>query len=516
MRLLNESWLDAYTKYTSSSDAPAIYHTWTAISTVAGALRNNVNIDLGYFTVSPHFYVCLVGPSGGRKTTAADIGMKFLEKIDGVRIKRDKITPERLIRFLGEDDIQIQNYIKSKTKKHTDNVVFKTNHTLFIYAPEFATLIGSTSYASSLQEILTRVYDGGTLEYSVVSQEDASIDNINLNLLACSTPEWLAKGISGDGIAGGFVGRFIIVSSMSYDALKLRALPILTKEQKELEHLLLCDLHNIAKMEGSFNLSDDVRDAYTKWFESGEYLKRENLEKGYFTRKPTHLLKLMMVLSAMDNASMEITLHHYERAHHLLATLESTLEDALMYIGASDELRIQQHIINLISERKITTYKQLVQGTRKFIKNLSMLQNVLNVLLVSGTIKKKVLNGENVFSLSTETQQTIDTKIKNIKSYSSVTPKQSTRTIIIPDTPLLSPELTLPTIVQESLTEAYNTRTAPTNTNTNTNTDTNTDTDADADSNVDSDSNTDSDIDDMDFELIEPTTKINKKTATVQ
>ena len=397
-----DNWFRAYIEYSQASDAPRLYHTWVGLATLAGAVRAHTYIDIGYSRLYPNLYVCLVGPSGGRKTTAADIGVNLLSHVDGIRIKRDKITPERIIRYLSEG-IDLKSIDDQKA-------TFDDTRNLFIYAPELATLIGTSSYSSVVIEILTRLYDNTPFEYSLVSQEDVKIEKFNVNVLACSTPEWLARGIDPDSIGGGFIGRFLLPTNTSYETIKFRALPKLTEEQLRLENMLINDLQHIATLEGEVRLDEESYREYSEWFESQAYMQDIVLDKGYFVRKPIHVLKVAMLLSLAASDDMIIHYQQYKAARSLVELLDKKVEDALLYIGATDELRVQQLILELL-EVKPRTYGELVGFTRKYTRSLYGLDNALNTLIAGKLIVKKATSKDVVFELEKDVKER---KIKEI------------------------------------------------------------------------------------------------------
>ena len=71
-----KNWVDSYLVYSSASEAPDKFHFWTAVSTIAGALRRRVWIPQNYFDWTSNFYIILVAPPGiVSKSTTISIGM---------------------------------------------------------------------------------------------------------------------------------------------------------------------------------------------------------------------------------------------------------------------------------------------------------------------------------------------------------------------------------------------------------------------------------------------------------
>src|SRR5207244_4986143 len=73
-------------------------HFWTAVSTVAGALRRRVYIDEGTFRWFPNFYIVLVGPPGTvKKSSVISIGARLLRDVPNINIGADCTTWQKFV-----------------------------------------------------------------------------------------------------------------------------------------------------------------------------------------------------------------------------------------------------------------------------------------------------------------------------------------------------------------------------------------------------------------------------------
>ena len=97
--------------YTRASESPDAFHFWTAVGTVAGALRRRVWIDMRHFQWTPNFYIILVGPPGiAAKSTSIRIGTDLLQSVDGVKFGPQSMTWQSLTKSL-EESIEYVRYI---------------------------------------------------------------------------------------------------------------------------------------------------------------------------------------------------------------------------------------------------------------------------------------------------------------------------------------------------------------------------------------------------------------------
>ena len=96
-RSIKGDWITAYLKYTENTEAPKSYHTWTAISCIAGALARKVYFEFGSDKKHPNFYIILVGPSGKvRKGLALGIGEDIFKQLN-LELAAEAITREALL-----------------------------------------------------------------------------------------------------------------------------------------------------------------------------------------------------------------------------------------------------------------------------------------------------------------------------------------------------------------------------------------------------------------------------------
>ena len=92
------NWIQAYMAHSAHSESPDTFHFWTAVSTIAGALRRRVWIDNKYFQWTPNFYIVFVAPPGiAAKTTTINIGMNLLRRVPGVHFGPNSVTWQALI-----------------------------------------------------------------------------------------------------------------------------------------------------------------------------------------------------------------------------------------------------------------------------------------------------------------------------------------------------------------------------------------------------------------------------------
>jgi len=309
------NWLDAYLVYTAESESPEEYHLWTGISAIAGALRRRVFYDMGYFILYPNMYIVLVGPAGRcKKSTAMRVGRQMLSGVPGLEFTTDSVTRERLIQDLSQ--------------------AFKDGQSaMTAYSSEFASLL--TSSGMDMVVFLTDIFDSPA-EWSHKTKAGGTnkIKFPFLNLEGATTPDWISKAMPLDTVGIGLTSRIIFVYQ---DTPRIRdPFPTLSTSQKTLGTLLIDDLSQIADISGEFTLTPEARAIYTDWYKERTVNPNTSGDprlSGYFERKPMHLLKLSIIVSAAKKSETIITGEDLTQAMILFDKVEERMPKVFASVG---------------------------------------------------------------------------------------------------------------------------------------------------------------------------------------
>lgn len=402
-----KDWIEAYVEYTAASEAPESFHRWTGISAIAGALRRRVSLNMGHFRWFPNFFLCFVAPPGiVSKSTTADIGMGLLRQVPGIRFGPNTVTWQALTASLAN----------SREDFPLPDGSFMPMSAVTLVASELGTFLQPGDKA--IINLLTELWDGRDTPFLKLTKKDGEEVIVNpwINLLACTTPSWIADNFDDYFITGGFASRILFVYGDHKRQLVAYPETRLGPEHARLERALIEDLTTISGMSGSFQLSNAAREWgiawYEKHFQSDSRLRQDRRFGGYFARKQTHLHKTAMVLSAARSNSLRI------------AEL-----DLIVANGWVTELEEQMlEVFQGMNREKITDFMGMVLGTirdagriaRDELYNVYMTQlgyttfaDCINGLLQAGLIKVNA-NGESV-TISYNGQQVEERIIRGTK-----------------------------------------------------------------------------------------------------
>jgi len=333
IRKCTTNWLDTYLEYTAFQEAPRKFHLWTGLSTLASAVKRNVKLPRGYFNIYPNLYVALVAPSGFTKTSAADISIKFLKEINKVELIEEKVTSWYILDYFS------------------DLTQAKGECCVTMYAPEMKTFLGDLNKAE-LVAMLTSFYGcpNSSSFRTKGNKGAATFKNICLNLLACSTPEWLTLGTTTDEIAGGFTGRFVYVFEDVPERSFAFPEDFITPQVQALRQPLIDDLKTIAELKGDFIITDQAKADYLVWYSNRDKECTDERLRGYYARKRDLIFKIAMLLSVSQDDSLLIDENVLEMTWTILSNIEIKMKAAFSGIVDDPSMKYKDMIVSQLAK----------------------------------------------------------------------------------------------------------------------------------------------------------------------
>ena len=318
MSRIYSNWITQYIEYTANSEAPPRFHYWTAVSSIAGALRRRVYFNMGRFRWYPNFFIFFVAPPGiVQKSTTADVGMEMLQEIDGINIGPASTSWQALVKALSE----------CQEEYPLGDGNYQPMSAMTIVASELGTFLDPRN--REMIDVLVALWDGKEGAWKKLTKMDGEELVINpwINLIGCTTPAWVAENFNAYFTGGGFASRSVLV--FADEKYRLEPYPFLTMMEgsDEVKIRLINDLTEISKMQGEYKLSKAAIDWGIEWYTEHYTKGHDHLEgekfKGYLARKQTQIHKTGMVLAAAASDSLIITKDHLKEAYNQLTELET-------------------------------------------------------------------------------------------------------------------------------------------------------------------------------------------------
>lgn len=386
-------WLKAYVEYASFSEAPKRMHFWTGVSTIAGALRRRVWLDMAYFKWCANFYIVLVAPPGiVSKSTTAAIGMDLLRRVPNVNFGPQVVTWPALVSAFAE-----------ATECFELNGEFHTQCALTLESSEFGNLVNP--HDRDMIDLLVTLWDskqGGFKKITKGSGTDV-VENPWINLIACTTPAWIAGNFPEYVIGGGFTSRCLFVYTDQKE--KYVAYPSLhvPKDITETQARLVQDLEHIAvNLCGGYTLSPEAIAWGTQWYEHHYKNRPIDLDDdrfgGYIARKQTHIHKLALVLAASQRDDLVITEGDLAISNKMVTDLEKDMPKVFSKIGRTEESVNAEKFISYIQIRKEVPYVEAYQFVHRYFPNVRDFESIVVGAIKAGFIQLKAVDGKTVLA----------------------------------------------------------------------------------------------------------------------
>ena len=358
--------VEAFAEYMGSSDAPKQYIKWAMLGVVAGALERKVWLvkdhDTGWY---PNLYLFLVGPAGSGKSTVAESAVSFLYELDGVDFLSDDINGASLFEDLRS--------IGARKKFSWMNDLYP-HSAATLFSSEASETFSAQYKNDGLITKLTSLYNGGLLGWhmkhgtgrSTLGGGRHTVLNPCINILACSTAQWLiTKCITKNDAAGGFGSRIILV--VAKEELRARNEWESASQPKDmnLRRDIIEDLRAVHKMQGPFHTSPCFRDAWSectrKYNAWKEMQASQGIMGGYQQRKLTQLCKVTMCLAAARRSDLVLMGKDLEDAWSMLNEIEPAMIEVLDELELSPEARLRREIIGHLrrTERQQVTKAEI-------------------------------------------------------------------------------------------------------------------------------------------------------------
>jgi hypothetical protein len=344
--------VDAYLRYTENTEPMQTYHTFCAISAIAGALERKVYLRLGHQDIFPNFYIALVGPAGwARKGTALDLIRPIIEEA-GIRTMSGAITMEKLSQKLKG---AIENY----TDPSDGEIKFQCAVTFI--SPELQVFLREKQV--DLLARLTDLYDcGATWSYDTKNQGTDYVQGPFFNILSATAPDWIRSMIPDPAVGGGFTRRFIWVVEDDK-----RTIPEPSID-KNLEAQLINDLQAISLLAGQAKFTEEAHKIFLDWYiqqdkdyREGKLAIADPRFSGYCATRATLLLKMSLVCSVSSSSSLWITPEHFYRAKSILEFAEKKMPRAFQSMGQAKYADAVEQIFAFILKRKRASKAEILR-----------------------------------------------------------------------------------------------------------------------------------------------------------
>lgn len=364
------NWLDSFMMWClPRSEATETYIYWSGLFTLASTIKRKLFIPkayMGSYDIYPNLYILFVGDAGKpRKTTTVGYAEDLLDNTPNIHRSTAAMSEEVLM---------------NKLAKSPDG-------SLTIRSTEFSSLYKTSR--EKMIEFLVDVYDGKkNHDYETLSRGLDHAENPCINLIAGTTPVWIAENLSEAAMGGGFASRCIFLYS---DGPRRRKLYYRDLDHKELDDIrtnLLQDLHHIEKeLVGEFFITDEAMDFMEPWYKSyADKRPDDHKLSGYIQRKHVHAHKLALLYHVSYSDDKVLTLSDFMAAIKILETVEKDLPKTFSSLGKNPYTVDMDNIKSYIIGKNRVTHKELLSHFYTAAAP-AMLEELVNALVQMGEIE---------------------------------------------------------------------------------------------------------------------------------
>ena len=351
-----KNWVESYLEYTYDTEPPRHFHLWASLSAISSALRKKTWFKFGRLRIHPNLYVVFVSEPGiSRKTQAISYEEEIVSEVSAIVTSADAITPQAML-----EDLEI-----AKAEEVISDGTVLTHNSLSIISGEFESFLGQKRDNTKMLVLLTDLYDCKIRPYRYRTKGAGTnvIASPFLSLLAGTTPESLASALPSTAIGGGLTSRISFVWADKKE--KKVDVPETSPELEELKKHLIYDLTTISRIIGAYTYTPESREWWKVWYNKYEELDPNRLCKdpvfrGWYSRKPTLILKVAMLLTAAKTDILTVGVAEFEEALAIIKSNERGMQKAFAAVGRSEVTPDVALVLQIIQRQRVISEKQLM------------------------------------------------------------------------------------------------------------------------------------------------------------
>lgn len=390
-----------YFEYVKDTEPPLIYHRWSLIASVGAFLGRRFYLPFGVGKILPNQYVMLIGNPGTRKSSAIKTAKRVLSGAGYNTFSAEKTTKEKFLLDLegltSEDDYLgkgkpaasrdpgIRDILSSLSLTADGETHDGIPREVFITADEFNEFAGTGNldFLSTLGALWD--WDDEDKAYSQRFKNSKSINiyQPTISIIGGNTHSSFQLAFPSAALGQGFLSRLILVHSEPSG----RKITFPKKPDDAVAIQLFEAFNRIRTTVKGPAVLDPAAERtldsiYRTWPELEDYRF-----KAYSTRRFTHLLKLVLVCTAL-RCSTTVTQADVILANTILTYTEQSMSKALSEYGNSRHAAAAHALMTALYEsRKLLKFEDLWKIVQRDLEKREMLTDLIRNLSEAGKIK---------------------------------------------------------------------------------------------------------------------------------
>ncbi len=375
-------YFDLYLEYVGKSEAPILYHRWTAAGIIGALIGRSCYIPFGHGRIYPNQYIQLMGAPGTRKSSAISIGKRLLKDAGYSRFAADRMSKERFL-------MEMVPHTEEELDQDLEFLQFDQASETFVVAEEFGDFMGPGNM--EFATMLTKLWDNqDSYTHPKIHGHSVVVDKPTVNILSGNTPQGLALTVPPEALGNGFMSRMIFVYAKETGIkITFPKKPSQELHDKLVEHLIFIK----ENVNGEICFDPDAETILDRLYT--EFIGIDDPRfTGYATRRFTHLLKLCLIFAVAEHR-LTVTKEDCLSANTLLHHTETKMPKALGEFGRSKYSDVSNIICDALSRADSPlSYMDLWKLVAKDLSKTTELADILKNLMAAQKVQVITIAGK--------------------------------------------------------------------------------------------------------------------------
>lgn len=333
---------EQYFKYVEHTESPLIFHRWSLLACVGAYLGRQYKLPFGDFNIYPNQYIMLIGDPGARKSTAIKLATRVIAAAGYDKFSAERTSKEKFLLDLEGAEEQIIEGL-------FEDVNLTEPKEVFITADEFNEFVGSSNL--EFLSLLGSLWDWDKVDapfkQRLKTSKSVSIYQPTISILGGNTHAGFQEAFPPQAIGQGFLSRLLLV----YGETTGRKIAFPEAPSTLLKSQLVERLQEMKqRVVGTASITPKAEGMLKTIYHSFEGLEDARF-KHYSTRRHVHLLKLCLIIAAM-NLKTTIGAEEVLVSNTLLTFTEHKMPNALGEFGKAKNADVAARLVAVLSEAK--------------------------------------------------------------------------------------------------------------------------------------------------------------------
>jgi hypothetical protein len=331
------SFLDEIALQHEELESPKAFWRWAALAAISAVVKDKVYFNKHLYNLYPNIYVMLHADSGLKKGPPISMAKKLVGMVNNTKIISGRSSIQGILKDMG-------------TAKTAPGGKITSQSSVFICSSELTSSIVSDPVAMDiLTDLYDRQYNDGKWQ-SLLKMESFSLNNPTLTMLVGTNEAHSDDFFARKDVQGGYFARTFII----HESKRNKVNSLMFQLENPPNYIAAAEyLKELAKLEGSFEMSHATRTYFNDWYV--EFCNVKDLQQikdptGTLNRFDDAILKTAMLISLGRSPDLEITQTDLETAikecEKLVGNVRKTTMGRGKSVWATEKALVIQELLN--------------------------------------------------------------------------------------------------------------------------------------------------------------------------